>query len=108
MWHYCAFEGSAEQNISGAVFCHAQPAKYAIYFEFEGSTERSIAVTLFSGVFEIVLEHISFPPSFSKAQPSKVWHLLCLETPKERQVWHYRALEGSAEQNMSFAMFSKL
>ena len=84
MWHYCVFEGSAEQNISSAVFCHAQPAKYAIYFEFEVSTERSIAFTLSSGVFEIVLEYMSFQLSFSKAQPIKVLHLLYFEIAKER------------------------
>ena len=61
---YCVFEGSAEQNLASAVSTMPSLTKYAIHFDLEGSTERNMIYTMSSSVFEIVVEHRSFPSCF--------------------------------------------
>ena len=64
---------------------NTQPNKVCtVVIEVDSSAERSIVFTFVACVFEMAIERVSFQPSFSKAQPSIVYHLLYLEIPKER------------------------
>ena len=52
-------------------FPTSSPATYAIHVYLEGSTERGILFIVFSCVFEIVLEHMSFPLSSPLEDPAQ-------------------------------------
>ena len=48
----CVSKAQPSKTFQVLCFATPSPAKYAIYFEFESSTERSIAFTVFSAVCE--------------------------------------------------------
>ena len=69
----CVSEAQPSKTSHFLSASNAQPNKvWTFVVVFEGSTQRSIVVSLFAFVFEIAIERISFEPSFSKAQPSIV------------------------------------